>query len=482
MGALGVEPDHAGVYGVLSLITWSLIVVVAFKYVLIILRADNDGEGGVLALAQRVVPDDIEAWSIKHWTLVGIGLFGAALLFGDGIITPALSVLSAVEGLHLAAPGLDPFIVPITIAILAGLFSIQRFGTGHVGRLFGPVMLLWFGTLGALGAYQIAQHPDVLMGLHPRHAVAFFGEHGLAGTLILGAVFLAVTGAEALYADLGHFGRGPIQRSWFALVFPALLLNYFGQGALLLREPELVDNVFYHLVPPWALYPLLALATVATIIASQAVISGVFSLTSQAVQLGYFPRAEIRHTNSSRRGQIYVPSANRFLLVGTLVLVLTFRSSGALADAYGIAVSLTMAITTLLLYFVMREVWRLPLVVALALAVALLCVDVAFFASIVRKVASGGWIPLSIAALLVLVMGVWRRGRQLVERHRPVVRVKDVRRPDGGSLVFLVREPSQVPRSVASPQEVIAQQFANLGEWQEELGRLIADIRSSGNA
>ena len=376
-----------------------------------------------------------------------MGLFGAALLFGDGIITPALSVLSAVEGLRVATPAFEPFIVPITVGILAGLFSIQRHGTGRVGQFFGPVMLLWFLTLAVLGIRQIALHPHVLNGLHPKYAVAFFGSHGMHGTLILGAVFLAVTGAEALYADLGHCGRGPIQRTWFAVVFPCLLLNYFGQGALLLMEPERVDDVFYHLAPAWALHPIVGLATGATVIASQAVISGVFSLTAQAVQLQYFPRAVIRHTSPEQRGQIFVPAANRFLLVGSLALVVAFRSSGGLADAYGIAVSLTMVITTALLFFVMRDVWRWPGPICVALTLTLVLIDLAFFGSIVRKVASGGWIPLSIAVVLVVVMAVWRRGRQLVDRHRPEVPI-DALGPREGSVVFLVRDPAQVGSDV----------------------------------
>jgi KUP system potassium uptake protein len=444
VGVAGFPVDHANVFGILSLITWSLVVVVTLKYIGVVLRADNQGEGGILALAHLVVPDDIEDWRRRHWALVGIGLIGAGLLFGDGIITPALSVLSALEGLTVAAPALRPLVVPLTLGILIGLFAIQRFGTGRVGAIFGPVMLLWFGTLGLLGVSQIVGHPQVLNGLDPRHAVAFFAAHGLHGTLILGAVFLAVTGAEAMYADLGHFGRAPIQRAWLGLVFPALLLNYFGQGALLLQHPELVEEVFFRLAPEWALFPLVVLATLATIIASQAVISGVFSLTAQAVQLQYFPRTRILHTSPEHRGQIYVPAANRFLLFGTLLLVLGFRSSGGLADAYGIAVSLTMVLTAVLLFFVMRERWHVPAWVALPVTAALLAVDMAFFLAIARKVMSGGWIPLSIALLLVLVMSVWRRGRQLLHRHHPRVDPQDLPARDR-RLVFLVRDADHQP-------------------------------------
>jgi len=444
VGASGFPVDHANVLGILSLITWSLVLVVSAQFILVVLRADNQGEGGLLALAHLVVPESIDDWTRRDQVLVGIGLFGAALLFGDGIITPALSVLSAVEGLTVATPLFEPFVVPLTMGILAGLFAIQSKGTERVGRAFGPMMLLWFGSLGALGIYQIVQHPHVLVGLDPRHAIAFFAAHGLHGTLILGAVFLVVTGAEAMYADLGHFGEAPIRRAWFYLVFPALLLNYFGQGALLLRHPELVNEVFYHLAPPWLLYPLVALATVATVIASQAVISGVFSLTAQAVQLQYFPRTAILHTSSSHKGQIYVPAANWLLFVGTLALVLLFRSSGALADTYGIAVSLSMAITTVLLYFVMRQIWRWPLVLCVATTGLMLTINLVFFGAIVRKVLSGGWIPLSIAVVLVLVMAVWRRGRQLLHRHHPTVAVEQLPVTDQ-PIVVLVRDLTHIP-------------------------------------
>ncbi len=454
VGASGFPVDHANVLGILSLITWSLILVVSAQFILVVLRADNQGEGGLLALAHLVVPDSIEDWTRRDQILVGIGLFGAALLFGDGIITPALSVLSAVEGLTVATPVFEPLVVPLTMAILAGLFAIQRHGTERVGRAFGPMMLVWFGSLAALGVYQIAQHPAVLMGLDPRYAIAFFSAHGLHGTLILGAVFLVATGAEAMYADLGHFGEAPIRRAWFYLVFPALLVNYFGQGALLLRHPELVHDVFYRLAPPWLLYPLVALATVATIIASQAVISGVFSLTAQAVQLQYFPRMAILHTSSSHKGQIYVPAANRLLLVGTLALVVVFRSSGALADAYGIAVSLSMAITTVLLYFVMRRIWRWPLVLCVASTVVMLSIDLVFFGAIIRKVFSGGWIPLSIAVALTMVMAVWRRGRQLLHRQHPTVGLEHLPLADQ-PIVVLVRDPAHLPMDTADRPDAV---------------------------
>jgi KUP system potassium uptake protein len=447
VGVSGFPVDDANILGIVSLITWSLVIIVSIKYVGVVLRVDNQGEGGVLALAHRILPDDIEAWGRGHWALIFVGLFAAALLFGDGIITPALSVLSAVEGLAVAAPSFEGWVIPLTLVILVGLFAIQSRGTGRVGRLFGPVMVLWFSTLALLGAYRILEYPLVLGAVDPRHAFDFFVCHGFHGTLILGAVFLAVTGAEAMYADLGHFGRPPIERAWFFLVLPALLLNYYGQGALLLQHPDMVDDVFYYLAPHWGLVPLVALATLATIIASQAVISGVFSLTAQAVRLQYFPRMRILHTSSAHRGQIYVPVANFFLVAGTLTLVLLFRSSSSLADAYGIAVSLTMVLTTLLLFFVMRWVWRWPLVVALAVFGVFWALDLSFFLSIFRKVMSGGWIPLSIALILLVVMGVWRRGRQLVHR-RPIRMPADAIPRTEQTLVFLMRAPFAIPEGL----------------------------------
>ncbi|MCB9796480.1 MAG: KUP/HAK/KT family potassium transporter [Alphaproteobacteria bacterium] len=441
VGVSGFPVDHANVLGVLSLIVWSLVVVVSINFIGLVLRADNQGEGGLLALAHLVVPADMETWSRAHWALAGLGLFGAALLFGDGIITPALSVLSAVEGLAVATPSFEPVVVPLTMGILIGLFAIQRFGTGRVGALFGPVMLVWFTTLALLGVARIVEHPMVLIALDPRHAVSFFVAHGPHGALILGAVFLAVTGAEAMYADLGHFGRRPIQRAWVALVFPALLVNYFGQGALLLQHPELVDEVFYRLAPTWALYPVVILATLATIIASQAVISGVFSLTAQAVQLQYLPRTVIRHTSAAHRGQLYVPAANVMLLGGTLLLVLGFRSSGALADAYGIAVSLTMVLTVVLMFFVMRDRWGWSWPLAAAVTAIFLTIDLVFFFAIARKFLSGGWIPLSIAVVMTALMVLWRRGRHL--RTRAPIQLTQDLLPEGPCII-LMRSPEQV--------------------------------------
>lgn len=454
VGRSGFPVDRANVLGVLSLVVWSLVLVVSVQFLLLVLRADNKGEGGLLALAHLLVPDEIEQWSRLHWAMVILGVFGAALLFGDGIITPALSVLSAVEGLGVVAPELRGLVVPITVVILLGLFAIQRFGTERVGQLFGPVMLLWFASLGLLGLRQVVQAPEVLAALSPTYAVAFFAAHGLHGTLILGAVFLTVTGAEALYADLGHFGRPPIQRSWFLLVLPCLLLNYLGQGALLLKQPELVGDIFYKLAPPGLLVPLVALATLATVIASQAVISGVFSLTAQAIKLSWLPRAEIRHTSARHRGQLYVPVANTLLLLGTLGLVLGFRSSSALADAYGIAVNLTMLITTVLLGVVMTRTWGWSRPLALLLTGVFVVIDLAFFGAIAPKVLSGGWIPLTIAAVLGLLMAVWRRGRQLVERRSHAVELADLP-PGDGPAVVLVRDWEQVHAPVTLDRDVV---------------------------
>lgn len=458
LGASGFPVTPENIIGILSLITWSLILIISMKYLILVISADNQGEGGILALAHKIVPNDVESWIRKHWFLVSIGLFGAALLYGDGIITPALSVLSAIEGLKVATPMFEPYIVPLTVMILTGLFLIQYRGTDKIGKLFGPIILVWFFILSILGARQIVESPEVLVSFNPLYAVYFYQSHGFHGTLILGAVFLVVTGGEALYADLGHFGKGPIRISWFTIVFPGLLINYFGQGALLLRNPELIDNVFYHMAPSWALYPLVFMATLATIIASQAVISGVFSLTSQAVQMNYLPRTEVRHTSSKKRGQIYVPIANWLLYAGTILLVVNFESSGNLADAYGIAVSLTMMITTILLYFVMIYEWKWNKYLVFILTGFIFVIDISFFASIARKISQGGWVPLSIAIVLYLLMVIWRRGRQLLERQilknevsveNFVVRIEreHVERCEGSS-IYLVKDISRAPISL----------------------------------
>jgi KUP system potassium uptake protein len=406
-GPHAVPVTRDNVLGVLSLIVWTLVIVVTLKYHVYVLRADNDGEGGILALMALAT----RTLRKRSWLLIGIGLFGAALLYGDGMITPAISVLSAVEGIGIAAPRLEPYVVPITIAILVLLFLFQRRGTAGVGMVFGPVILVWFLTLAALGAVSVAQEPGVLAAFNPLHAWHFFTRNGVAGYLVLGAVFLVATGGEALYADLGHFGEPPIQIDWFSVVAPSLLLNYFGQGALLLRDPGAADNPFYRLAPEWLLYPLVVLAAFATVIASQAVISGVFSLTRQAVQLGYAPRMEIVHTSERQIGQIYIPLANWGLMLATIALVLGFRTSSHLAAAYGIAVTTTMIITTLLAFVVARRVWGWSLWTALAVTVLFLAVDLAFFGANIVKVAQGGWFPLAMAAAIFVVFASWRRGR-----------------------------------------------------------------------
>jgi KUP system potassium uptake protein len=404
----GLAATPATVYGVLSLIIWSLVLVVSVKYLALMMRADNQGEGGILALLASILrfrPPPV---------LVVLGLFGAALLYGDGVITPAISVLSAVEGLEVAAPAFRHWIVPATLVILFLLFAVQKRGTASVGAVFGPIMLVWFSTIGALGAVAIAREPTVLWAISPGYAVRFFVARGLTGVLVLGAVFLVVTGAEALYADMGHFGRRPIRLAWFGLVLPALFLSYFGQGALILTEPEAVQNPFYRLAPWWALYPLLGIATLATIVASQALISGAFSLARQSIRLGYSPRFTIIHTSRDEEGQIYIPEINFALMVGCLLLVLGFRSSSRLAAAYGIAVSETMAITTILFYVLARHRWRWSAARAVTLTGVFLLVDLAFLGANAVKIREGGWVPLVIAGGGFLLMMTWKRGSELL--------------------------------------------------------------------
>lgn len=411
-----VETTRANVLGLLSLILWALIFVISIKYIVFILRADNRGEGGILslmALVRRSPSSTVRDRTI----LVALGLFGAALLYGDGIITPAISVLSAVEGLEIATPGLLHFVVPVTVALLVTLFLFQRKGTGGIGAVFGPVMLIWFAVMAMLGCAGIFRQPEVFEAVSPLFAVRFFANNGLAGFLVLGAVFLVETGGEALYADMGHFGKGPIRLAWYCVVLPSLLLNYFGQGALLLANPEAERNPFFLLAPDWARYPLVFLAAVATIIASQAVISGSFSLTRQAVQLGYCPRLEIKHTSSEEIGQIYVPAVNWALMAATIALVLAFKTSDNLAAAYGIAVTTTMLITTMLFFFVARERWQWPLWGIVPLTASFLVVDSAFFGANIFKVMHGGWVPLLIAGIVFTCMSTWKEGRlQLANR------------------------------------------------------------------
>jgi KUP system potassium uptake protein len=410
-GAHPVSPTNANVLGILSLIFWVLILVVTVKYQLYVLRADNRGEGGILVLMALVRP---EVQGALRKVLVAIGLFGAALLYGDGIITPAISVLSAVEGLEVTTAVLHLFVVPITIGILVGLFLFQSRGSGGIGKVFGPVMVLWFATLAVLGVLGILRQPSVLWAVNPLHAVRFFAENRVHGFLILGTVFLVATGGEALYADMGHFGHTPIRIGWFTMVAPALVLNYFGQGALLVRDPGAAKNPFYLLAPSWALYPLVALSALATVIASQAIISGAFSLTRQAVQLGYLPRVKIVHTSWSEIGQIYIPSVNWLLMAATIGLVLAFRSSSHLAAAYGVAVTTTMMITTVLAFVVARRRWKWPLWAALGVTVPFLAVDLAFFGANMVKVLQGGWFPLAAGAFVYLLMTTWKKGRDIL--------------------------------------------------------------------
>jgi KUP system potassium uptake protein len=408
-GLHSVPPTPENVIGVLSLIFWSINVVVSFKYVSFVLRADNRGEGGVLALLALVRP--MSRPSGGRALLIALGLFGSALLYGDGIITPAISVLGAVEGLSVATPAFDRFVWPIAALIISLLFFFQRHGTARVGRVFGPVMALWFLSIAALGVRGILMHPAVLRAVNPWYAVDLIIRDGMRGFLILGSVVLVITGAEALYADMGHFGRRPIRLTWFWAVLPCLLLNYFGQSALLLVRPEAASNPFFSLVPSWGLYPMVAIATGAAIVASQALISGAFSLTRQAVQLGYSPRVTIVHTSQTEMGQIYIPEVNQALWLGCLALVAGFRSSTNLAAAYGIAVTGTMIVTTLLFHTVARDRWGWPLWASRALTGTFLAVDLAFFAANLVKVEEGGWFPLVVAACVYTLMTTWSRGR-----------------------------------------------------------------------
>lgn len=415
----GLTPEH--VIGVVSAILWALIVVVSVKYAILILRADNHGEGGIVAMLALLDARHAKAGTWRASLLV-VGLVGAALLYGDGVITPAISVLSAVEGLKLDAPRLEPVVLPITLAILLGLFLVQRRGTGFIGAIFGPVMLGWFATLALLGLYGIAHHPAILAALNPLRAVSFFIASGPAITFaVLGAAFLAVTGGEAMYADMGHFGRGPIRIGWFSIVLPALVLNYFGQGGMLLADPTAIENPFYSLAPDWAHYPMVAFATLATIIASQSIISGSFSLTQQAIQLGFLPRMRIVQTASESRGQIYMPFVNWTLALGTIAAVLIFRSSDALGAAYGIAVSLLMAITTILAGLVALR-WGYNPALILAVNGVFLLIDLVFVVSNGVKLFEGGWFPLLIAFGVAFLMLTWRRGWLLVEGARAKLR------------------------------------------------------------
>jgi len=412
-GAYGIEPRPENVLGVLSLILWSLLVVVTLKYLTFILRADNQGEGGVLALTALVQPN-LGRRRAQRGVLIALGLFAAALLYGDGMITPAISVLSAVEGIRIVTPVLEPYVIPLTLVILAGLFLFQKRGTASVGALFGPVTLVWFAVIGALGITSIASAPRALVSVNPVYGIQFLLDNRMHGFLVLGAVFLVVTGAEALYADMGHFGRKPIRLAWFAVVLPALICSYLGQGALLLQHPEQAHHPFYAMAPSWALVPLVVLATVATVIASQAVISGAFSLTRQAIQLGYLPRMTIVHTSEAEIGQVYVPEVNYFLMISVAALVLGFQTSSQLAAAYGVAVTTTMVFSSILFYRLARERWKWRLSSTVALVSLFLVVDLAFFGANISKLLHGAWFPLVVAGIIFAAMTTWKAGRAVL--------------------------------------------------------------------
>jgi KUP system potassium uptake protein len=469
---LAVVEDN--VLGLLSLMFWSLVLVICVKYLAFVMRADNRGEGGILALTALVTPRTPPVRGTP-WVLVLIGLFGAALLYGDGVITPAISVLAAVEGTTIAAPSLDTFVVPAAVAILVGLFMVQHRGTAAIGRVFGPVMVVWFTTIAVLGAVNVAGHPSVFRAVNPRFAVSFFADNGFRGFLSLGAVILVVVGGEALYADMGHFGRRPIMLGWYGLVMPSLVLVYFGQGALLIDDPAAIDNPFYRLAPDWALYPLVVLATIATVIASQALISGAFSLTRQAVQLGYSPRVRVTHTSSAHIGQIYIGAVNWLLMAACVGLVIGFRKSANLAAAYGFAVTTTMVLTTIVFYFVARERFGWQRWRAVALCSLFLGVDLAFFGATLFKVPHGGWFPLVAAVIVFTVLSTWRTGRRLV--HERLLRggiplaefvagaSKDRPTRTRGAGAYLVSSPGLTPQAL----------FANL-EYNDALHETIVVI------
>jgi KUP system potassium uptake protein len=488
-GSHPVPLTQANVYGVLSLIFWTLVVIVTLKYHVYVIRFDNRGEGGILALIGLIGVGKPRRAAVKA-ILIIIGVFGASLLYGDGMITPAISVLSAIEGLEVATPLFKPYVIPITIIILVLLFMFQRRGTAGVGIIFGPITLLWFAVLAALGMRGILWEPSVLRALNPLYAFHLFMANGLHGFLVLGAVFLVATGGEALYADLGHFGEKAIQIDWFSLVAPSLILQYFGQGALLIRDPKAAVNPFYLLAPKWALYPLVVLATAATIIASQAIISGAFSLTRQAIQLGYLPRMEIIHTSKAEIGQIYMPAVNWTLMIATIALVIGFRSSSNIAAAYGVAVSTTMIITTILAYVVSRDLFGWNAITAALVTLGFLIGDLAFLSANYFKIMQGGWFPLVVAAIVFTLMTTWRRGREILTvklrdealtpelfmesfRARPPIRVP-------GTAVFMHRNPEAIPTSLLHSlkhYKALHQHVILLSIVSEEVAHLREDER-----
>lgn len=463
-----IAVNSTNIMGVLSLIFWSLIIVITIKYLVFIVRADNDGEGGVLALTALITPMTSRLKS----PLILLGLFGTALLYGDGMITPAISVLSAVEGLEFITPIFHPYIIPITVVIIIGLFSIQKHGTTTVGKIFGPITLLWFIVLGILGIYWILQLPSVLSSMNPHYAFKFFQANSWHGFVVLGSVFLVVTGGEALYSDLGHFGKEPIRMAWFTVVLPCLMLNYFGQGALLITNPAAIKNPFYLMVPDWGLIPLVGLATISTVIASQALITGVFSLTMQAVQLQYSPRVNIQHTSHSEFGQIYIASVNWVLMICCIALVLFFKTSSNLAAAYGIAVTTTMVITTILFYFVARIHWKWSRLFAATVCGFFLVIELSFWAGNILKIIHGGWFPLLVGAVIFFLMTTWNRGRSILQSRmlkmirplpeflkeiteRPPIRVP-------GTAIYMSGNPDYVPATLIMSHEHFKSLHENL--------------------
>jgi KUP system potassium uptake protein len=453
----GIEPFHENVLGILSLVFWSLMIVISLKYAAYVMRADNQGEGGILSLLALLLPHYGREKKISRFVF-GLGIFGAALFYGDAMLTPAISVLSAVEGLRIASPVFHDYVIPITLVILFCFFLYQSRGTGRVGALFGPVMLVWFLTLAVLGISWIIKVPSVLESINPLYAVNFFLDNEAKGFLVLGAVFLVVTGGEALYADMGHFGKFPIRLAWFGIVLPALLINYFGQGALVLSRPEAVENSFFLLVPEWGLYPLIVMATIATVVASQAVISGAFSLTSQALQLDLLPRVNVVHTSPELMGQIYVPFVNWAMLAGTVALVLLFRSTDNLVAAYGVAIATLMVITTLLMFICSVSVWKWRIWAAVLLTAFILAVDLIYFGANVIKLDQGGWFPYLVAIVVYFIIITWVKGRRLVQEEFRKEEIpfsiflsdpmlKDVPRVPG-TAVYMSKNPYGVPRTL----------------------------------
>ena len=456
-GAHAMAATPQNIFGIISLIFWSLLLVISIKYLMFVIRADNRGEGGILALLTLLTHDKKGNTRIQA-IIITLGLFGAALIYGDGIITPAISVLSAVEGLTVATNIFQPWVVPVSIAILTMLFFFQRCGTASIGNIFGPIILIWFIVIGIIGIASIIKAPGILAAASPHYAVEFFIANQWKGFAILGLVFLVLTGGEALYADMGHFGKLPIRISWFFLVFPALLLNYFGQGAYLLQNPGDVENLFYKLIPSWALYPMVMLATMATVIASQAIISGSFSLARQAVQLGFLPRLAVLHTSDKKIGQVYIPTVNWLLFIGTISLILIFKESGNLASAYGVAVSTDMIITTILTAFLAYRVWNLKPFTVVITASLFLTIDIAFFSSISAKLLSGGWITIIFASIIFFIMKTWQQGRDVLRKnfetqaldiHLFVNDLKERKPPRvSGVAVFLTGNDTGTPRTL----------------------------------